>query len=114
MCGETNWRAAGNILRKKKNVAETGLEIAGCRHALAQKAVNMFQGEVYGYAHFLQCNYFIPKNVEFFWYDVVCKYWPWLEKHDKINKNKMKPALSVMHAKAHSWSCQASKYLLTF
>lgn len=105
-CGETSWRAAGNSLHKKKNVVETGLEIAGCRHALAQKAVNMYHGEVYGYAHYLQTNYFIPLNVNFFWYDVVCKYWPWLQKHDKLNADKMKPALSVMHAKAHSWTCQ--------
>lgn len=45
-CGETNWRAAGNTLRKKKNLSETGLEIAGCRHAIAQKAVNMIYGEI--------------------------------------------------------------------
>ncbi|KAK2561879.1 hypothetical protein P5673_015276 [Acropora cervicornis] len=47
------------------------LEIAGCRHAIAQHAVNMMHGEVYGYAHYMQLNYFLPKNVQFFWYDVV-------------------------------------------
>lgn len=26
---------------------ETGLEVGGCRHAIAQKAVNMFCGEMY-------------------------------------------------------------------
>ena len=105
-CGETNWRAASNTLHKKKNLSETGLEIAGCRHSLAQKAVNMMYGEIYGYAHYLQTSYFIPKQVEYFWYDVVCKFWPWLEKHDGESAKKMKPALSVMHAKAHAWSCQ--------
>ena len=34
MCGDTSWRAAGNTLRKKKNLCETGLEIAGCRHSV--------------------------------------------------------------------------------
>ena len=67
-CGETNWRAASNTLRKKKNLSETGLEIAGCRHSLAQKAVNMMYGEIYGYAHYLQKSYFIPKQVKYFWY----------------------------------------------
>ena len=105
-CGETNWRAASNTLRKKKNLSETGLEIAGCRHSLAQKAVNMMYGEIYGYAHYLQKSYFIPKQVKYFWYDVVCKFWPWLQKHDGESAKNMKPALSVMHAKAHSWSCQ--------
>ena len=104
--GETNWRAASNTLRKKKNLSETGLEIAGCRHSLAQKAVNMMYGEIYGYAHYLQKSYFIPKQVKYFWYDVVCKFWPWLQKHDGESAKNMKPALSVMHAKAHSWSCQ--------
>lgn len=66
----------------------------------------MMYGEVYGYAHYLQVNYYIPKNVEFFWYDVICKYWPWLKKNDPATSKKMSPALSVMHAKAHDWSCQ--------
>ena len=111
MCGDTSWRAAGNTLRKKKNLCETGLEIAGCRHSVAQKAVNMLYSEIYGYAHYLQTAYFIPKKVEFFWYDVVCKFWPWLKKHDGDSEKKMKPALSVMHAKAHSWSCQVVWFL---
>lgn len=107
-CGDSTWRAAGNSLRKKKNLCETGLEIAGCRHSMAQKAVNMMYGEIYGYAHYLQKTYFIPKKVKYFWYDVVCKYWPWLNKNDREVSEKMKPALSIMHAKAHSWSCQVS------
>ena len=61
---------------------------------------------VYGYAHYMQLNYFLPKNVQFFWYDVVFKYWPWIGKHNKEVTEKMKPALSVMHAKAHAWYCQ--------
>lgn len=66
----------------------------------------MMYGEIYGYAHYMQLNYFLPKNVQFFWYDVVCKYWPWIGKHNKEVTEKMKPALSVMHAKAHAWYCQ--------
>ena len=81
-CGGSNWRAATNMLKKGKNIVETGLEIAGCRHGLAQHAVNMLHGEVYGYAHYLQTKYFIPKNITFMWYDVICKYWPWLIKND--------------------------------
>ena len=66
----------------------------------------MMYGEVYGYAHYLQVNYCIPKKVELFWYDVVCKYWPWLKKNDHQTAENMKPALSVMHSKAYAWSCQ--------
>ena len=106
MCGESNWRAAGNNLKKKKNLSETGLEIAACRHALSLKGVNIMYGEMYGYAHYLQVNYFSPQKVLFFWYDVICKYWPWLQNNDRNSAIVMKPALSVMHAKAHAWYCQ--------
>lgn len=82
------------------------MEIVACRHALAQHAVNMYSGELYGYAHYLQTISLLPKKVIFLWYDVICKYWPWLSKHDPDTSQSMKPALSVMHAKAHSWSCQ--------
>lgn len=110
LCGDSTWHAAGNSIQRKRNLSETGLEIAGCRHAVAQHAVNMMYGEVYGYAHYMQLNYFIPKNVKFFWYDVVCKYWPWLKKQNKEVAEKMKPALSVMHAKAHAWYCQVGTF----
>lgn len=90
--------------KEKENLCETGLEIAGCRHAIAQHAVNMMHVEVYGYAHY----YFLPKNVQFFWYDAVRKYWAWIWKHNKEVTEKVKPALSVMHAKAHAWYCQVS------
>lgn len=108
-CGDTTWTAAGNSLKKKKNLDETGLEILGCRHSLAQAAVNMFYGEIYGYAHYLQKEYLLSRSVDFFWCDVICKYWPWLKKKDSFAA-AMKPALSVMHAKAHSWSCQVVEY----
>lgn len=44
MCVESHWRAASNKGRKTAKLDETGLEIAGCRHGLAQWAVNMYQG----------------------------------------------------------------------
>ncbi|XP_028410581.1 uncharacterized protein LOC114533276 isoform X3 [Dendronephthya gigantea] len=105
-CGDSIWHAAGNTLKKKKIVDETGLEIAGCRHSVAQHAVSMKHGEVYGYAHYMQKEYYLRRTTQFFWYDVICKYWPWLCKNDVTTSQKMKPALSVMHAKAHAWYCQ--------
>ena len=36
-------------------------------------------GEINGYAHYLQTAYFILKKVQFLWYDIICKYWPWLK-----------------------------------
>lgn len=66
MCGESHWRAASNKGRKTAKLDETGLEIAGCRHGLAQWAVNMYQGELYGYAHYIQVKKMIPAGVAFF------------------------------------------------
>ena len=91
------------VSKKKKDVDETGLEISGCRHSIAQHAVSMTHGEAYGYAHYMQQKYYVPRETLFFWYDVICKYWPWLKKNDIITCQKMKPALSVMHSKAHAW-----------
>lgn len=108
MCGDTTWRAARNSGGKKKNLDETGLEILGCRHSIAQAAVNMFRGEIYNYAYYLQKNVLAGNNTMFMWYDVICQYWPWLVKHDQVLSNKIKPGLSVMHAKAHCWTCQVN------
>lgn len=49
-------------MKKKKNLSATGLEIAGCRHAIAQRAVNMMYGEIYGYAHYMQLNFFFAQE----------------------------------------------------
>lgn len=48
----------------------------------------------------------IPAKVNFFLEEVVCKYWKWTKRAGLPEGCQMKPALSVMHAKAHSWSCQ--------
>ena len=74
-----------------------------------QWAVNMYQGEIFGYAHFLQSQKMFPAGVNFFWEDIVCKYWKWAGKVGG-SEMTMKPALSVMHAKAHKWSCQVSPF----
>ena len=109
MCGESHWKAAENSARRRAKLDETGLEIAGCRHGLAQWAVNMYQGEIFGYAHFLQSQKMFPTGANFFWEDIVCKYWKWAGKVGG-SEMTMKPALSVMHAKAHKWSCQVSPF----
>lgn len=51
MCWESHWKAAQTTPRSRAKVDETRLEIAGCCHALVQWAVNMYQGDIYGYAH---------------------------------------------------------------
>ncbi|XP_067055175.1 uncharacterized protein [Acropora muricata] len=105
-CGDSHWRAANNSGRKSAKLDETGLEIAGCRHGLAQWAVNMFQGELFGYANYIHLKKMIPSGVKYFWEDIVCKYWKWARKAGGLDGSNMKPALSVMHAKAHNWTCQ--------
>ena len=46
MCGTTRWKAAKATSKTMRNLDETGLVVAGCRHTLALKAVNMFRGEL--------------------------------------------------------------------
>eukprot|EP00057_Strongylocentrotus_purpuratus_P021992 XP_011676466.1 PREDICTED: uncharacterized protein LOC105444216 [Strongylocentrotus purpuratus] len=111
-CGNSHWRAAKSSAKARNKLDECGLEVAGCRHAVAQKAVNMFTGEQYGYPHYIHVKFLLPLKVKFLWQDVVCKYWPWAKKQGAKDAayaeavEVMKPALSVMHAKAHQWSCQ--------
>ena len=66
MCGESHWKAAQNAPRRRAKFDETGLEIAGSRHGLARWAVNMYQGEIYGYAHYLQSKKMLPAGVKYF------------------------------------------------
>lgn len=112
MCGASYWQAARS--KSKSNFGtldETGLVVAGCRHVLALKAVNMFAGEQYGYALFLHKLLAESLKMSFIWQDIMCKYWPWLERvvtklPDLVHLLHSSKALSVMHAKAHSLDCQ--------
>ena len=72
----------------------------------------MMQGEIYPYTLFLQKE-MSRYDVKYFCQDVICQYSKWLHKILSQRPNdielqqlkNMKPFLSVMHAKAHSWSC---------
>ena len=46
--------------------------------------------------------------LEYLWEDIICKYWPLAQGKAYLFPDTitMKPCLSVMHAKAHSWHCQ--------
>ena len=46
MCGTSRWKAAKSASKTMKNLDETGIVVACCRHQITQKAVNMFRGEV--------------------------------------------------------------------
>lgn len=47
MCGTSRWKAAKVASKSMRNLDETGLVVGGCRHTIAQAAVNMFRGEMY-------------------------------------------------------------------
>lgn len=49
MCGTTRWKAAKAVSKSLANLDKSGLEVAGCRHAVGQKAVNTFRGELLVY-----------------------------------------------------------------
>ena len=54
-------------------------------------------------------------GVKFLFYDVICKYWPWMQKVCQSNQTadtsvSMIPALGQMHGKLHKWTCRVSLY----
>ena len=53
MCGTSRWKAAKAASKTMQHLDETGVVIAGCRHIIAQKALNMFRGEMYMYTYFI-------------------------------------------------------------
>ncbi|KAL2095848.1 hypothetical protein ACEWY4_007996 [Coilia grayii] len=71
----------------------------------------MYRGEIFAYPLFLQKELASKTNCQFFCTDIMCRYWPYLEKvvkalPDLKNLVQMKPFLSVMHAKGHSTKCE--------
>ncbi|KAJ8337429.1 hypothetical protein SKAU_G00386490 [Synaphobranchus kaupii] len=112
VCGTSTWTAARESSQKSSaKVDEEGLEITVCRHCLLLKGLNMYRGEIYAYPMFLQQEMARTRNVSFFCTDIACRYWPYLERMvEKVPElqdlTKMKPFLSVMHAKAHTWKCE--------
>ncbi|KAF4116508.1 hypothetical protein G5714_003997 [Onychostoma macrolepis] len=110
-CGAGQWTAARESANKSASkLDEEGVEVAVCRHGVLLKGLNMFRGEIFAYPLYLQ-KQLASQTVQFFCSDVVCKYWPYLQKvvdhcpelEDLLN---MRPFLSIMHAKAHSWMCE--------
>ena len=89
----------------------TGLNYCACRHCFAQKAISMKQGEIFAHPYHIQSTYMKAKKVNYYWSDVACKYHPWLQKVDPGLSQLMIPALSTIHAKAHSSSCQVRFFI---
>ena len=113
-CGKSHWKAARETAKKSgSKVDEEGVEVAVCRHGILFKALNMFRGEIYAYPLFLQKEVSLGHNITFFCTDIMCKYYPYLQKvceafPDLVPLLQMKPFLSVMHAKGHSGKCEVN------
>ena len=69
-CGNSKWQAAREMASCYSKMDETGLVVAGC---YAQRAVNMYQGELYGYTHYLHINILLT-HVKYLFHDIICKY----------------------------------------
>ncbi|XP_030276324.1 uncharacterized protein LOC115583518 [Sparus aurata] len=109
-CGDSQSTAARESSRRASKLDEEGMEVAVCRHGFLLKALNMYRGEIFAYPLYLQKE-LMPAKPQFFAMDVACKYWPYLEKAASVlpalqELTKMKPFLSVMHARAHATKCE--------
>ncbi|XP_065072071.1 uncharacterized protein LOC135696565 isoform X2 [Rhopilema esculentum] len=104
LCGSTQWLAARNVCQEGRSRDETGIELMSCRHCIALKAVNMYRGEIFGYAYYLQKNY-APKT-RFYFSDVACRYSKWLRKVDYDLYCSQTPAIGMMHVKGHPAFCE--------
>ncbi|XP_067944862.1 uncharacterized protein [Watersipora subatra] len=101
-CGDTVWKAAsakGKAFSKKD---VTGCLLATCRHCFLLKGLDMTRGEIYAYPYTMQREF---QGAKFIALDTMCRYWPWLERLERLPQQQ-RPFLSIMHAKAHRWSCQ--------
>ncbi|XDV53779.1 hypothetical protein PO909_022202 [Leuciscus waleckii] len=111
-CGQSTWAAARETSKKSSNkLDEEGLEVAVCRHNILLKGLNMKRGEIFASPMFLQNEVATKTNCRFFCTDIMCRYWPYLQKVAQAVPRlqpltEMKPFLSVMHAKGHSTSCE--------
>lgn len=101
----------GSPQTKFPKVDAEGLEVAVCRHSFLLKALNMFRGEIFAFPSYLQKELAARTTCTYFCTDVMCRYWPYLQKVAKVlpdiqNLLQMKPFLSVMHAKGHATKCE--------
>ncbi|XP_040922261.1 uncharacterized protein LOC121200824 [Toxotes jaculatrix] len=78
--GPGQWAAARESANKSASkIDEEGIEVAVCCHGVLLKALNMFRGEIFAYPLYLQ-KQLSTQTVQFFCTDVVCKYWPYLQR----------------------------------
>ena len=95
-CGG-NWNAA------KRSPDETGLEVAMCHHHFRQIAMNMLQGELFGYLLLWIKKFIVPKKIKNGFAKVMCKLWKFIGQHESNIKKSLKPTQSVMHANGYSF-----------
>ena len=90
---------------------ENELEVAACHHRISQEAVNMFHGELFGYAMCFKKEFMVPKNIKFCFADVMCKRWKFIGQRAPTIKKQIKPALSVRHGKGQPFDFQVSFFI---
>eukprot|EP00795_Rhopilema_esculentum_P017827 gene17827-9517_t len=106
LCGSTLWKAAQERSRKFAKLDETGIVMISCRHRIAQKALNMFRGELFGYSYYLQKNFLAERGLTMLYTDVACKYSKWVQKNDPELHRMTNFAIGMMHVKGHPAHCE--------
>ena len=114
LCGSTFWKAAQDQSRKFAKLDETGIVMISCRHRIAQKALNMFRGELFGYSYYLQKNYLANHGLSLLYTDVACTFSKWVQRTDPELYEKTKYAIGMMHVKGHPAHCEVNINLSVF
>lgn len=77
-CGGATYKAGKSDALGRQSLSETGVVFCTCRHGYLLRAVNMLKGETYRHVHYLH-DYAYRIGCKFICYDVVCKYWSFVE-----------------------------------
>ena len=75
LCGSSTWKAAKGETSSKRNLDITGLEMMSCTHGAVVYSANLLKRETFKHTHFQHLKS-QEMGTQFFYNDVVCKYWP--------------------------------------
>ncbi|KAJ4941713.1 hypothetical protein JOQ06_011588 [Pogonophryne albipinna] len=88
-CGKSNFKAGREATRKSEaRLDEEGMMTSVCRHCILFSGLNMFRGEIFAYPLYLQQDLGKEHKIEFVCTDVMCKYYPYIQRVEWSGRNQ--------------------------